>query len=236
MATRKPRVEQWYRDYWAQTWYANTYLVSHPRQIARETGGERDWNNVYDSGCNFACLAMMIGIDPARLSSELGHQKFFRGDRESIARDLSGRFVPLVWDQNEPLMRFRTIRLRRQWIPRIRRRVTFTLRHVGQVHTLDLAEGIRIVRAARRRGQHVIAGAWDHSHLVAGIADDEFYLWDPDDTSVAVEDSLAGRLRLRDLFDFYGGREPIEFWCYAVERIVHRDRPRNARKPGQPRS
>jgi hypothetical protein len=229
-APKGGRIERWYEEYWAQSWYRNTYLVRRPRQIARQVANERDWNNVYDSGCNFTCLAMILGLDPARLASELGRQRFFLGDREAMARDLCGRLVPLVWDQNEPLMRFRTIRLRRLWMPRLGRRVTLTLRHVGQELTFDYAEGMRIVRAARRRGHHVIAGAWDHSHLVAGRAGGDFYLWDPDDTSVSVEDSLAGRLKLRDLFDFYAGDEPIEFWCYAVERLVHRERathPRN---------
>lgn len=224
MAKRPRALECWYRQYWAQSWYRNTYLVNRPDQIARQINDERDWNNVYDSGCNFVCLAMILGIDPARLAAELAAQRFFAADRSTRARDISGKIVPLVWDQNAP-QRGQAIRLKHLWLPSIARRVTLTLRFVGEELTFDHKEGSRIVARARRRGEHVVAGSREHSHLVAGrTREGDFYLWDPDDTSVAVEDSLAGRLTLASLFRYYA-HEPIEFWRYAVNRRIERARP-----------
>ncbi|HZZ92999.1 MAG TPA: hypothetical protein VFE23_10575 [Usitatibacter sp.] len=217
------RFERWYAQYWAQSWYRNTYLVRHPRQIAREIRGERDWNNVYDAGCNFTCLAMMLGIDPARLASELAPTTFFRAERGNVGRNVAGENAPLVWDQNEPQLYTRRLELRRVWLPQLGCRATLTLRYVGQELTFEHREALAIVRAARRRREHIVTGASDHSHLVAGRADDDFYLWDPDDTEVPVERSLAGRIRLADLFRTYVG-QPIEFWRYTVQRKLHRER------------
>jgi hypothetical protein len=222
----QPRFECWYDEYWAQSWYRNTYLVNRPQQIAREIRGERDWNDIYDAGCNFVCVSTILGIDPARLAAELAVQRFFKPDRGNDARDIAGRIVPLVWDQSEPSVRVKRITVRHVWLPKIKRRATLTLRFVAEELTFDHRDGQRIVAAAHRRGEHVIAGARDHSHLVAGRTKDDFYLWDPDDTSVAVEDSLAGRLTLRSLFNFYVD-QPIEFWRYTLERRIERvPRPR----------
>jgi hypothetical protein len=226
------QIERWYAQYWAQSWYRNTYLVEHPRQIGRQRGGERDWNNIHDSGCNFTCIAMMVGIDPARLASELGGRKqFFKPDRETPGRTLDGRRRALVWDCNAPHARLRSFALSGVWLAELGRRATLRVQFVAEELTFDHKEGCRIVRAARRRREHVIAGASDHSHLVAGRIAGDFYLWDPDETSVLVECSLAGRIRLADLFAYYVAREPIAFWRYRVERKIHPTRapPKNWR-------
>jgi hypothetical protein len=215
--------ERWYREYWAQSWYRNTFLVRHPRQIGREIRGERDWNNIHDAGCNFTCLAMMLGIDPARLASELGKTRFFRGERGNIGLTVAGQRAPLVWDQNEPQLYGRRLTLRRIWLPQLERRATLALRYVGQDVTFEHRDGIAIIRAARRRGEHIVAGAIDHSHLVAGRIGEDFYLWDPDDTEVPVERSLAGGVTLGGLFRAHPA-EPIEFWRYTVACKLHRER------------
>jgi hypothetical protein len=223
MAARE-RIHWWYGQYWAQSWYRNTYLVDHPREIARQTGEDRDWNNVHDSGCNFACLAMIIGIDPARLASALIGSRFFRADRRSRARDTAGRIVSLVWDQNEPQSAATAIRLRKLWMPSVARRMSVTLRFVAEEITFDHGEGRRIVARARRRGEHIIAGSREHSHLVAGRGPHDYLLWDPDDVSTPVEHSLAGRLTLGELFHYYVD-EPIEFWRYALAWRTERSKP-----------
>lgn len=217
-------MERWYATYWAQSWYRNTYLVRHPRQIGRESSGARDWNNVYDAGCNFTCIAMMLGIDPARLASELASESFFRADREAPARRIDGTRGPLVWDRNAPHERLPTVTLASLWLSPLRRRVTVKLTFVAEELASDHTDGKRIVGAAHRRGEHVIAGAQEHSLLVAGRSARDFYLWDPDDTSVPVECSLAGKLTLGDLFGYYAAREPIAFWRYRIARKLHAKR------------
>jgi hypothetical protein len=231
MGLRRSTKTCWYQQFWAQTWYRNTYLVRHPRQIGRAIADERDWNNIYDSGCNFVCMAMIMGIDPARLATELMVTDFFRPDRECLARRIDGSRGGLVWDQNVPQAGTGPIRLGRIWEPRLGRRISLELEFAGEDITFDHAAGKRIVRDARRRGEHIVAGARDHSHLVAGRIGADFYLWDPDDTSVAIEYSLAGRLTLAELFAHYDGREPIEFWRYRMRRKVHAPRapPKNWR-------
>lgn len=69
-------MKQWYRQYYSQTWYANTFLVRRPNQIGRTFDG-KEWNNIYDSGCHFTCLATILAVDPARLASELKDEPFF---------------------------------------------------------------------------------------------------------------------------------------------------------------
>ncbi len=189
--------------------------MRQPHQIAREVTGERDWNNVYDSGCNFACIAMIVGIDPARLASELATKRFFAPDLSALARDLAGRRVRLVWDCNAPSAAREAIRLSHVWHQRLRRRTSFSLRYVGRTATRDHSEAVGSIAAARRRGLHVICGPEEHSHLVAGRIGRDFYVWDPDETEIAVEETLRGRFTLARLFRLYAG-QPIEFWHYRL--------------------
>ena len=208
-------MERWYFEYWAQTWYRNTFLVRWPGQIGREIGKPRDWNNVHDSGCNFVCVAMILGIEPARLASHLSRRRYFAADRGSRGLTLAGRVGGLVWDQNRPHESDRTMRVAGVWDTRRGRRVTFTLRFVAAETAREHAEGVRIVARARQRGEHVICGPQEHAHLVAGRRGRDFYVWDPDETTIAVEDSLAGRFGLRRLFAL-NASEPIEFWRYEL--------------------
>ena len=63
-------MEKWYDQYWAQNWYKNTYLVNKAEQITQAVNPPCEWNNIHDSGCNFTCLAMIVGVDPAYLTSD----------------------------------------------------------------------------------------------------------------------------------------------------------------------
>ena len=226
MGAKSRHFERWYSEYWAQTWYRNTYLVNRPQEIARERFGERDWNNVYDSGCNFACIAMMAGIDPARLAALLARRRFFTPDRQTLARDMAGRSVFLVWDRNEPATRSSSLSVSDVWDHRLRRRMAVRVQFVEKSVAMRYVEGAALVEDAHRQGLHVICGPDEHSHLVAGrTRAGHFYLWDPDDTEITVEDSLAGRFKLRDLFRIYDD-EPIEFWRYRVTRTFQRKRPK----------
>ena len=92
----------WYNKYESQCWYSNTFLVNEFQQISRAIKGDKEWNNVMGSGCNFTCLAMMMGVNPAYLASELKKKKFFKPDRSIRSKKLNGEYGFLVWDKNEP--------------------------------------------------------------------------------------------------------------------------------------
>lgn len=206
----------WYREYWGQTWYKNTFLVGKPKQIGQACGSAREWNNIDGSGCNFTCLAIIIGIDPARLASELSSQKnYFSADRDQKlkAKYVTGKIAGLVWDQNKPHERLRSVKVKNIWHNHHMRRVSFELIFIGVFSTTSPEEGNKFVRSARGRGNHIICGTQDHSHLVAGSIDGEFYLWDPDESETKVEKSLGGKIRLIDLFK-KNKNVQIEFWEY----------------------
>lgn len=207
----------WYKEYWAQTWYKNTFLVRRANQIAQATESEdKEWNNIYGSGCNFTCLAMMVGIDPARLASELSSHDFFFADSELPAKYLVGKSGGLVWDRNAPHRGLKSITLRNVWHSRLGRRVTISIRYIKNSSASNYEEGKELVVAIHGQGRHVICGPEEHSHLVAGKIGGDFFVWDPDDSETKVEAILAGKFTLRKLFHVYKGK-PIEFWEYQVK-------------------
>ena len=211
-------MEQWYGEYFSQTWYKNTFLVRKPSQIGRVVDGDREWNNIYDSGCNFTCLAMIIGVDPARLASALSSEIYFFSDATLRTKFLTGKYGGLVWDQNAPNGRLKTIVIDNFWHPRLKRRARITLSFQRIEIARSVSEGEAIVKDARKDGFHVIAGPREHSHLVAGMVDGEYYIWDPDDTERPLEDYLQGKMRLSDIFDHYKDQR-IEFWKYRLDLI-----------------
>jgi hypothetical protein len=211
-------VTSWYPEYWAQTWYRNTFLVQRPDQIAKAKGRNGDWNNIYDSGCNFTCLAMIVGIDPARLASLLSSQTYFWEDPDLPAKHLADKTGGLVWDQNAPNQDMPSILIQDIWHPKLQRRTSITINYVGKVSTRSYREGEQIVVAMRDRGNHVIIGPEDHSHLVAGTVGSSFFVWDPDDTEISVESNIEGIFTLRRLFNNHIGR-PIEFWEYKIDIV-----------------
>ena len=207
-------MKTWYRQYWAQTWYRNTFLVNQPHQIARSTIVERDWNNIHDSGCNFVCLAMIINIDPAMLASLLSEANFFAADKTLPAKYLTGKKGLLVWDINEPGLN-QAIHLHEFWHCALRKRVSISLSLVQLVHSMDYPSGRKVVERALKQHHHVVCGPSEHSHLVAGKKGGDYIIWDPDDSEKNVEDTLKGRFTLNDLYDDYPD-EPIEFWIYKL--------------------
>lgn len=209
---------QWYSCYFSQTWYANTFLVSSPNQIGCAIAHDREWNNIYDSGCNFTCLAIILNIDPGRLASELRNEKYFFEDGSLPADYLDGTQRGLVWDQNAPNSRRKAVRLKDFWHSTLKRRVSLTLQYVGKTSTSDYDEGCAHVDAIRARGNHAVCGTWEHSHLVAGESNEGYFVWDPDGSETTVEQNLAGFLTLRKLFDAYPNQK-IEFWEYFADLV-----------------
>ena len=211
-------MEQWYGEYFAQTWYKNAFLVRKPSQIGQVIDGDREWNNLYDSGCNFTCLAMIIGVDPARLASELSPHKYFYSDSTLQTKFLTGKYGGLVWDQNAPNERVKTIEIDNFWHSKLDKRTKLSLSFQGTEITRNVNDGECIIKAARKDGMDVIVGPSEHSHLVAGVINNEYFLWDPDDSERPVEHFLQGKMKLGDVFNYYKG-EPIEFWKYRLNLI-----------------
>lgn len=211
-------MKNWYRDYWAQTWYKNTFLVRRPGQIAQAIGNDHEWNNLHDSGCNFTCLAMIVGIDPARLASELSSRQFFFADSSLPATYLTGKTGGLVWDRNAPHGGLKSIALENIWHPQLKRRASIKVGFVRKASTTRYEEGRRLTTAIHASGHHVVCGPRTHSHLVAGTVGDEFFVWDPDDSAdgTSVEDNLGGKFTLGKLFHEYA-EERIEFWAYQCD-------------------
>ena len=209
-------MEKYYNEYWAQTWYRNSFLVRCPKQIAQAIGHDHEWNNLYDSGCHFTCLSMIIGVDPARLSSTMASMPYFVADRAIPARFLNGRTGGLVWDQNEPHYRIKEVVLDNFWHSKLGRRVNIKIRFLGIIETAEYSKGKQLIKTARKKGQHIICGTQEHSYLVAGNNEGDFFIWDPDDSEIPIEEILNGKLTLCDLFDKHKG-EKIEFWKYQVD-------------------
>lgn len=209
-------IQQYYVEYFSQAWYVNTFLVRKPEQIGQSIRGERDWNNIHDSGCNFVCLAMMVGVDPARMASILAAKRYFFADTSLPAVTVGGKYGGLVWDMNGPSEESQSVVLENIWHSHLRRRETITITLDSITETDEHKIGKEIIARARRLGLHVICGPEEHSHLVAGRISDDYYVWDPDDTVVSVEDNLRGKIRLKKLFD---DNLPgtLEFWLYRVD-------------------
>lgn len=166
---------------------------------------------------------MIVGVDPARLSSELSFYSFFFADSELQAQYLIckqdetvNKQGGLVWDQNEPHKKVPKVVITNFWHTKLGRRTKITISFKGEIKTKDVTEGKRFIIAARKNGLHVICGPDNHSHLVAGKIDNEFYIWDPDDLKRPVEEYLEGKVRLNHIFE-NDPDEPIEFWKYRVD-------------------
>jgi len=154
------------------------------------------------------------------LASELAHPRrpcFFCADRSLQATRLNGDTGGLVWDQNRPDEEHSPLILENIWHSGRSERTTIT--HFEGIKTAtDYGEGKVIIETAHSNGQHIICGPTEHSHLVAGMVDGTYYVWDPDDSKeMCVEDNLNGNITVSGIFDDgYGGQE-IEFWHYRVE-------------------
>lgn len=209
---------EWYSSYFSQTWYANTFLVRRPNQIARSVVHDYEWNNIYDSGCNFCCMAMILDIDPARLASELGKGRYFFADRNFPAKRLDGSRKGLVWDQNAPHEKLDTVHLIDFWHQTLKRRVSITLRFITRTWTSNYQEGCNQVNAIYERGHHVICGPEVHSYLIAGEKEGDYFVWDPNGSKTTVEENIAGTITLRHLFNTYS-EEGLEFWEYSTDFV-----------------
>jgi hypothetical protein len=86
--------------------------------------------------------------------------------------------------------------------------------------TRDENKGNRIVTKARQQKLDVICGPCNHSLLVAGQVDANFFVWDPNpsdecgDGKWKIKTILEGKVTLQRMFRKYSSN--IEFWTYKT--------------------
>lgn len=176
----------WYPsgNYRSQTWYRNTFLVKSFSQIARVVSGSdnKGWNNIYDSGCHFTCLSIIIGCDPACLASALstGRPEYFRPDPSQMAARLNDKkVIPFTWDMNKPHTVDRPLTIPHLWIGRMGFvDVTVVLKEVCKVLSYNTV--VEEFAALRKKRLHIICGEAAHSLLIAGCEQGSYRLWEPD--------------------------------------------------------
>lgn len=200
----------WYpiENYKSQSWYRNTFLVKSFSHIAKVVSGSENkgWNNIYDSGCHFTCLAMIIGCDPASLASSCAAVKpdFFRPDPTQMGARLNDKKVNLfVWDMNKPHTVDRPVTIPRLWIPkRGFTDVTIALKEVHKM--IKLPTVIEDIGDKRKQGLHIICGEAVHSMLVAGRNRKGYLLWEPDTSHLSLAETqnmIKNGLPFRRIWD-----------------------------------
>jgi hypothetical protein len=208
-------MKKWYKRYESQCWYRNTFLVNRFRDIAKTIkGGE--WNNIKDSGCHFVCLSMIIGINPAYMASELVNKQFFKSDRSLEAKKLSGCEGKLVYDQEAPSKPSHKVLLRSIWHPD-EGKVDIKISFIAKEKASNRTDAAEIIKEASDNNQHIICGYDDHSRLVAGIKNRNYFLWDPDLTATELQRNINGEYTIKWFFHEYAKdknykNKSAEFW------------------------
>lgn len=215
-------MKNWYERYESQCWYDNTFLVNDFRQIARVLNGDREWNNIKDSGCNFTCIAMILGINPAHLASEIRKQDpgFFQVDRSLKTKKLNGTEGFLVWDKNAPHKK-RSKLILENIIHPTKGKTDLNLQFIKIEKTSDIEQAKDIIKKARKNGQEIICGYDDHSRLVAGSKAGTYFLWDPDTVETDWQKNINGEYTIDWFFNEYKDlkeykNKEAEFWHYSV--------------------
>jgi len=226
-------LEKWYENYESQCWYNNTYLIKEASNISYATiDGKKCWNNINDSGCHFVCLAMIIGINPAYLSSALGENKnYFKEDTTIDSLYINGTEGSLIWDQNKPDKENPEIELKNIFHPKYGL-TDVVIKCIDIKKTNNENKANSIINTAHSNDMHVICGYEDHSRLVAGINCYKYFLWDPDTSSFpdnkGLKNHLNGEYNLEKFYSEYEGwiekekhKEEIgieaEYWIYSVK-------------------
>lgn len=223
----------WYNAFYSQCWYRNTFMVNlkyekkkktnieEIKRISYHDGNNQSWNNIEDSGCNFTCLAMIIGIDPARLATLLGEQYFFGPDENYESRYLCGETGYFVWDRNAPEIGDSII-LKNIWIHGEKEiadvKISIVEEKSGKSGLRKLGSIKKYIEKHHEKGNHIVIGPSEHSLLVAGSVKDSYFLWDPDTArGNSITDSLAGRLTLEKVIkqSNNNGNKSFGFYVYS---------------------
>ena len=215
---QKNNMEKWYERYESQRWYKNTFLVNNFRQISRATKGDREWNNIEDSGCNFVCLSMIIGINPAYLSSKLKELRFFERDDSLKSKKLNGDYTHLVWDRNKPDKKDKIVSLKKVYHPR-RGIIDLSIQFIGIKKTNKIDCAKRLIAENKEKGYHIICGYDDHSRLVAGKSNGKYFLWDPDLNDTDLQKNIRGQYTLEWFYKLYSNKK--EFANKEAEYLIY---------------
>ena len=200
----------WYpsENYKSQTWYRNTFLVKRFSHIAKVVSGSENkgWNNMADSGCHFACLAMIIGCDPAYLASVLSTVRpdYFRFDPSQKAVRLNDqKAIEFVWDMNKPHTVDRPVHIPNLWLGQKGfADVTVVLKTVSKI--INYPTVVKEIAALRRKRLHIICGEAAHSMLVAGYQQGSYRLWEPDTsmlTNAQIREMIQKGIALNQIWD-----------------------------------
>ena len=215
---QKNNMEKWYERYESQCWYKNTFLVNNFRQISRATKGDREWNNIEDSGCHFVCLSMIIGINPAYLSSKMKELKFFKPDYSLKSKKLNGRSTHLVWDQNKPDIKDKEVKLKKVYHPK-RGIIDLSIQFIGIKKTNNIDCAKSLIEDNKKYGYHIICGYDDHSRLVAGKSKGKYFLWDPDLSDTDLQKNIRGQYTLERFYKEYSNKK--EFANKEAEYLIY---------------
>ena len=211
----------WYKKYESQCWYKNTFLVNKFTQISKVDKRNGEWNNIYGSGCHFVCLSMIIGINPAYLSSELKKLNFFSSDRSLKSKNLKGNKTFLVWDKNEPHNKYKDVT-----IPNVLHSelglVDVSINFIEIIKTNSISDANKLIKENRSKGNHIICGYEDHSRLVAGTNNSRYFLWDPDLDETDITKNINGKYSLEWFYEIYKNEKDYskkiaEYWVYSVK-------------------
>lgn len=215
-------LEVWYEKYENQCWYKNTYLVREPNQISRAIQNDEEWNNIHDSGCHFVCLSMILGLNPAYLSSVLiDKDGYFKEDKAIKSMAINGKKTFLVWDENKPNKDMKEVSLKGVYHP-VKGVTDITIKFKKVEFENDIEKANDLIAKHHTEGKHIICGYSDHSRLIAGVSDGEYFLWDPDVENRKIKEHLDGCYTLDCFYKEYSNDgdykdEKAQYWVYSVE-------------------
>ena len=200
--------EFWYKEYYCQSWYPQTYVVNKTTEISRykENRNEKDVaeNTIKNCGCHLTCYAMMVNIDPARLAGACSLSKRLKGSGR-FRRSKKDEFQIKSWFVTEGLQtslktqKPEAVTWQMPWSFSVpiqvidnsgkHRRMgnceySFMVTHdhaSKQKSFLDLKDLNTFIRKHKSKNTAIIVGPKDHSLLVAGTnCQGEHFVWDPD--------------------------------------------------------
>lgn len=185
----------------SQCWYENTFLVNQTNYICES-------NSIYNSGCHFTCLSMMLGVNPAHLSSLLGSEGYFSIDDKG-----------LMWDNNHPSNEGDSIVIPEHY-NKLGEFSKASLKLIKTDKCNNNREVIDLIEQYSNSYHHLILGSDSHSLLLAGYVNEKYFVWDPN-TEIesnqhdAIEKCLNGLRTLEWTFSEYG-REGLHVWVFEV--------------------
>ncbi|MBP6735714.1 MAG: hypothetical protein KA142_13705 [Chromatiaceae bacterium] len=217
----------WYENhhYQSQNWCSSTFLVHRFKDISRAKNGNKEWNNVEESGCHFTCFSMIIGVNPAYLVTKLRSTKkrYFLSDKYIPSlRINSNEETHLVWDKNRPSTINEKVQIKELFVPQIGF-VNLSIKLIESFESASESETSKWIGRQRNMKRHIIAGPESHSFLVAGLdCDNKPLVWDPDTKGMSITEikkMIDNGLKIQLIFKKYGinNENKLQLLSYIVE-------------------